>query len=154
MSISLQTLRRADSSGVGNGRKPMVVGLLAAALTIALAGCGGSETETATETAADSTTTTTTTTSAAADMAKTADCTAGNLSRIQADVSNATADYLLANESVNEFFTDLKGMDQEMITEKTNGYLDANPKVKDELSGIRQPLRDFKERCDVPMSGQ
>ncbi len=151
MSISLQTLRRADSSGVGNGRKPMVVGLLAAALTIALAGCGGSETETATETAADSTTTTT---SAAADMAKTADCTAGNLSRIQADVSNATADYLLANESVNQFFTDLKGMDQEMITEKTNGYLDANPKVKDELSGIRQPLRDFKERCDVPMSGQ
>lgn len=147
MSISLQTLRRADSSGVGNGRKPMVVGLLAAALTIALAGCGGSETQTA----ADSTTTTT---SAGADMAKTADCTAGNLSRIQAGVSNATADYLLANESVNEFFTDLKGMDQEMITEKTNGYLDANPKVKDELSGIRQPLRDFKERCDVPMPGQ
>lgn len=151
MSISLQTLRRADSSGVGNGRKPMVVGLLAAALTIALAGCGGSETQTATETAADSTTTTT---SAGADMAKTADCTAGNLSRIQAGVSNATADYLLANESVNEFFTDLKGMDQEMITEKTNGYLDANPKMKDELSGIRQPLRDFKERCDVPMPGQ
>lgn len=151
MSISLQTLRRADSSGVGNGRKPMLVGLLAAALTIALAGCGGSETPTATETAADSTTTTT---SAGADMAKTADCTAGNLSRIQAGVSNATADYLLANESVNEFFTDLKGMDQEMITEKTNGYLDANPKVKDELSGIRQPLRDFKERCDVPMPGQ
>lgn len=151
MSISLQTLRRADSSGVGNGRKPMVVGLLAAALIIALAGCGGSETQTATETAADSTTTTT---SAGADMAKTADCTAGNLSRIQAGVSNATADYLLANESVNEFFTDLKGMDQEMITEKTNGYLDANPKVKDELSGIRQPLRDFKERCDVPMPGQ
>ncbi len=147
MSISLQTLRRADSSGVGNGRKPMVVGLLAAALTIALAGCGGSETETAADSA-------TTTTSAGADMAKTADCTAGNLSRIQADVSNATADYLLANESVNQFFTDLKGMDQEMITEKTNGYLDANPKVKDELSGIRQPLRDFKERCDVPMSGQ
>ncbi len=151
MSISLQTLRRADSSGVGNGRKPMLVGLLAAALTIALAGCGGSETPTATETAADSTTTTT---SAGADMAKTADCTAGNLSRIQAGVSNATADYLLANESVNEFFTDLKGMDQEMITEKTNGYLDANPKVKDELSGIRQPLRDFKERCGVPMPGQ
>jgi len=142
MSISLQTLRRAGSSGVGNGRKPMVVGLLAAALTIALAGCGGSETQTAT------------TTSAGADMANTADCTAGNLSRIQAGVSNATADYLLANESVNEFFTDLKGMDQEMITEKTNGYLDANPKVKDELSGIRQPLRDFKERCGVPMPGQ
>ena len=147
MSISLQTLRRADSSGVGNGRKPMVVGLLAAALTIALAGCGGSETETAADSA-------TTTTSAGADMANTADCTAGNLARIQASVSNATADYLLANESVNEFFTDLKGMDQEVITEKTNGYLDANPKVKDELSGIRQPLRDFKERCDVPMSGQ
>lgn len=147
MSISLQTLRRADSSGVGNGRKPMVVGLLAAALTIALAGCGGSETETAADSA-------TTTTSAGADMAKTADCTAGNLARIQASVSNATADYLLANESVDKFFTDLKGMDQEVITEKTNGYLDANPKVKDELSGIRQPLRDFKERCDVPMSGQ
>jgi hemophore-related protein len=151
MSISLQTMRRAVRSGVGNGPKPMVVGLSAAALTIALAGCGGSETQTATESAADSATTTT---SAAADMAQTADCTAGNLARIQAGVSSATADYLLANDGVNEFFTDLKGMDQEMITEKTNGYLDDNPKVKDELSGLRQPLRDFKERCDVKMPGQ
>jgi heme-binding protein len=147
MSISLQTMRRAVRSGVGNCPKPMVIGLSAAALTIALAGCGGSETQTAADSA-------TTTTSAAADMAQTADCTAGNLARIQAGVSGATADYLLANDGVNEFFTDLKGMDQEMITEKTNGYLDDNPKVKDELSGLRQPLRDFKERCDVKMPGQ
>jgi len=133
MMLSLETVCRSVKR-----TKPVVVGMSAAALAIALAGCGGSDTETAaTESAA-------TTTSA---TAQAADCTAASLARVQAGVSTATADYLTANSEVNEFFTGLKGDDDATVAEKTERYLNDNPQVKDELSGIRQPVRDFKERC-------
>ena len=74
-------------------------------------------------------------------------CSAADLARVQAGVSTATADYLTANSEVNEFFTGLKGDDEATVAEKTERYLNDNPQVKDELSGIRQPVRDFKERC-------
>ena len=30
-------------------------------------------------------------------------------------------------------------------------YLDANPQVRDELTAVRQPAADFRERCNAPM---
>ncbi|MCH9642665.1 MAG: heme-binding protein [Actinomycetia bacterium] len=74
-------------------------------------------------------------------------CSAADLARVQAGVSTATADYLTANSEVNEFFTGLKGQDREVMKDNVQNYLDDNPQIKDELSGIRQPVRDFKERC-------
>ena len=44
-------------------------------------------------------------------------------------------------------FLMVKGDDDATVAEKTERYLNDNPQVKDELSGIRQPVRDFKERC-------
>jgi len=74
-------------------------------------------------------------------------CTAADLARISSGVSNATADYLTANPDVNAFFTGLKGQDPEMLRGNVENYLNSNPKVKDDLVGIRQPLAEFETRC-------
>lgn len=74
-------------------------------------------------------------------------CTAANLARISSGVSNATADYLTANNEVNTFFTSLKGQDSEMLRANVETYLNANLQVKDDLQGIRQPLAEFETRC-------
>jgi heme-binding protein len=74
-------------------------------------------------------------------------CTAADLARTASGVSNATADYLFAHPDVNAFFTGLKGQDRDAMRENTQNYLNANPAVKADLQGIRQPLVDFKGRC-------
>ncbi len=85
--------------------------------------------------------------SAAIAIAQPPNCSAADLSRVSSGVSNATADYLFIRQDVNAFFTGLKGQDPEVMKDNVQNYLNANPQVKDELSGIRQPLRDFKARC-------
>ena len=75
------------------------------------------------------------------------DCTAANLARISAGVSNATADYLTANPAVNAFFTGLKGQDSELLSRNVENYLASNTQVRDDLQGIRQPLAEFETRC-------
>lgn len=74
-------------------------------------------------------------------------CSAADLARISSGVSNATADYLFIRQDVNAFFTGLKGQDREVMKDNAENYLNANPQVKAELEGIRQPLTDFKSRC-------
>lgn len=74
-------------------------------------------------------------------------CTAADLARISGGVSNATADYLFTRPDVNDFFTGLEGQDDAMMRDTVQTYLDANPQVKSELQGIRQPLNDFRTRC-------
>ena len=85
--------------------------------------------------------------SAAIAAAQPPNCTAADLARVSSGVSNATADYLFARGDVNAFFTGLKGQDQDTLRNNVQTYLDGNPQVQEELSGIRQPLRDFKARC-------
>ncbi|MBU3706889.1 MAG: hemophore-related protein [Mycobacterium sp.] len=82
---------------------------------------------------------------AAADPAP--NCTAADLARISAGVSNATADFLFGRPDVNAFFTGLKGQDPEMLSGNVEDYLNANPQVRADLQGIRQPLADFETRC-------
>lgn len=76
-----------------------------------------------------------------------ANCTAADLARTASGVSNATADYLFNHPDVNDFFTGLRGQDRDAMSANTQNYLDANPSVKTDLQGIRQPLVDFKGRC-------
>jgi hemophore-related protein len=85
--------------------------------------------------------------SAAIAVAQPPNCTAADLARVSSGVSNATADYLFARPDVNDFFTGLKGQDREVLRDNVQNYLDANPQVKGELQVIRQPLSDFKTRC-------
>jgi hemophore-related protein len=65
-------------------------------------------------------------------------CTAADLAGTAAGVSASTSAYLFTHPDVNAFFTGLEGTPQ---------YLEANPQVKADLSGIRQPLTDLKTRC-------
>jgi heme-binding protein len=74
-------------------------------------------------------------------------CTAADLSRIQSGVSSATSDYLFTHPDVNAFFTGLKGQDRGVMRDNAQNYLNANPQVQGDLQGIRQPLDDFKARC-------
>nr|WP_255605558.1 heme-binding protein [Mycolicibacterium xanthum] len=75
------------------------------------------------------------------------DCTAADLARAASGVSNATADYLFTHPDVNGFFTGLKGLDEQAVRASTEDYLNANPQVRTDLQNIRQPLVDFRTRC-------
>jgi hemophore-related protein len=48
---------------------------------------------------------------------------------------------------VNWFYTSREGQPREDIRDDVRTYLDANPTVKADLTGIRQPLVDLKNRC-------
>ncbi len=74
-------------------------------------------------------------------------CTAGDLAQVASGVSAATSAYLFTHPDVNAFFTGLEGADHETIRGEVKTYMDANPVVKAELTGIRQPLIDIKNRC-------
>ena len=74
-------------------------------------------------------------------------CTAADLAFVAAGVSKATSDYLFSHPDVNYFFTSLEGQPREDIRDDVKTYLDANPQVKTDLTGIRQPLVDLKNRC-------
>jgi heme-binding protein len=83
-------------------------------------------------------------------------CTAADLAGVASGVSAATSAYLFTHPDVNFFFTSLEGQHRDDIRDDVQTYLDANPVVKAELTGIRQPLVDLKNRCgtapapDVP----
>jgi heme-binding protein len=75
------------------------------------------------------------------------DCTAADLARIQSGVSAATSDYMFTHPDVNAFFTGLKGQERDVLRNNAQNYLNANPQIQTDLQGIRQPLDDFKARC-------
>jgi hemophore-related protein len=74
-------------------------------------------------------------------------CTAADLAGVAAGVSASTSAYLFSHPDVNNFFTSLEGRPREEIRTEVQRYLDANPVVKGELTAIRQPLVDLKNRC-------
>jgi heme-binding protein len=74
-------------------------------------------------------------------------CTAADLAGVASGVSAATSAYLFTHPDVNFFFTSLEGQHRDEIRDDVQQYLDANPVVKAELTGIRQPLVDLKNRC-------
>ena len=74
-------------------------------------------------------------------------CTAADLAGVASGVSAATSAYLFSHPDVNWFFTSLEGVPREEVQDDVRAYLDQNPQVKAELTGIRQPLVDLKNRC-------
>jgi len=74
-------------------------------------------------------------------------CTAADLAGVAAGVSAATSAYLFVRPAVNDFFTGLEGTPRDTLRASVEQYLDANPSVRTDLAGIRQPLVDFKARC-------
>lgn len=82
-------------------------------------------------------------------VADDSNCTAADLAGVSSGVSSATRDYLFSHPDVNTFFTSLKGQPRSEISDDVQNYLNANPQVKTDLQGIRQPLVDFRSRCGV-----
>lgn len=74
-------------------------------------------------------------------------CTAADLAGVSAGVAAATSAYLFTHPDVNAFFTGLEGAPRDTLRPQIEQYLDANPQVRGELSAIRQPLVDIKNRC-------
>ncbi|MGV0851049.1 heme-binding protein [Mycolicibacterium phlei] len=80
-------------------------------------------------------------------------CTAADLANVMSGVSAATSQYLFAHPGVNAFFTGLKGKPRDQMTADIQGYMDANPQIRDELRAVRQPAADFRARCNVETPG-
>ncbi|WP_237572829.1 heme-binding protein [Mycolicibacterium lacusdiani] len=74
-------------------------------------------------------------------------CTAADLAGVASGVSASTSAYLFTHPDVNWFFTSLEGKEREEVRVEVDRYLNDNPQVKAELTGIRQPLVDLKNRC-------
>ena len=83
-------------------------------------------------------------------------CTAADLAGVASGVSASTSAYLFTHPDVNNFFTGLEGKNRDEVRVEVDRYLNDNPQTKAELTGIRQPLVDLKNRCgsspDVPVS--
>jgi hemophore-related protein len=74
-------------------------------------------------------------------------CTAADLAGVASGVSASTSAYLFTHPDVNWFFTSLEGLPRDEVRTQVQDYLNGNPQVKTELTGIRQPLVDLKNRC-------
>ena len=85
--------------------------------------------------------------SAATAMADEPNCTAADFAGVASGVSAASSAYLFTHPDVNDFFTGLHGKPRAEIKTAVADYFKANPQVKDEMTGIRQPLVDIKNRC-------
>jgi hemophore-related protein len=77
-------------------------------------------------------------------------CTTADMTGIMAGVSAAMSNYLFTHPDVNAFFTSLQGQSKAQIKTQTQQYLDANPQIRAELDGVRQPSTDFRARCGLP----
>ena len=79
-------------------------------------------------------------------------CSAADLEGVKAGVSAATSAYLFTHPDVNAFVSSMGGLSRAQVATKMKVYMAANPQVKDDMTGIRQPLVDLKDRCAAPPS--
>ncbi|WP_370517799.1 heme-binding protein [Mycolicibacterium sp. P9-22] len=84
---------------------------------------------------------------AAAEPIRPPNCTAADLAGIASGVAVATSAYLFTHPDVNEFLTGLHGRPHDDVPNATRIFFDDHPQAHTELSGIRQPLVDFRNRC-------
>jgi heme-binding protein len=74
-------------------------------------------------------------------------CSSADMSGVMTGVMAATTAYLYTHPAVNDFFTTLKGKSPEERKAALEAFVTANPQVRAELQGIRQPMTDFRNRC-------
>lgn len=66
---------------------------------------------------------------------------------VRTGVQFATSAYLFTHPDVNAFFSSLGGLPRDQVLARVKTYMAANPQVKADITGIRQPLLDIKNRC-------
>ncbi len=76
-------------------------------------------------------------------------CTAADLAQVSGAVGTGMGVYLFTHPEVNNFFTSLRGKPDDEVRAAVQDYMNANPQVEAEINGIRQPLKDLRERCDI-----
>lgn len=74
-------------------------------------------------------------------------CTAADLEGVKAGVDAATSAYLFTHQDYNWFVTSLEGLPKDQVSKQMKDYLNAHPDTKNDITGIRQPLVDLKNRC-------
>ena len=79
-------------------------------------------------------------------------CTPADLLGVISGVAASESVYLYTHPEVNGFFADFKSKPRSEIRAAIDAYMAANPEVKSDIDGIRQPVTDFKERCGVAVS--
>src|SRR5215207_6811153 len=77
-------------------------------------------------------------------------CTAADLAQASGTVGTAMGVYLFSHPDVNNFFTSLRGLPNEELRGRVQDYMNANPQAQSEINGIRQPLTDLRNRCELP----
>lgn len=77
-------------------------------------------------------------------------CSAADLEGVRAGVDASTSAYLFTHPDLNDYVTSLKGMSREQVSTKTQAWLAQHPQEQAEMTGIRQPLVDIKNRCAAP----
>ena len=78
-------------------------------------------------------------------------CTAADLAGVMSGVNVGMSSYLFTHPDVNAFFTSLKGKPRDQMRTDVQAYLDANQQVRDEITAVRQPAADFRDRCNAPV---
>ncbi len=81
-------------------------------------------------------------------------CTAGDVTAVMTGVSASLTAYLFTHPDVNDFFTSLQGLKKSDARQQTQDYLAANPQVRDEITAIRQPGVDLRNRCNIPLKAE
>ena len=77
-------------------------------------------------------------------------CSPADWAGVRSGVAAALSTYLFTHPPVNDFFATLKGQSRDQMQPQVQAYLDANPQVRTDLQGIKQPADDFLDRCDQP----
>jgi hemophore-related protein len=80
-------------------------------------------------------------------------CTAADLEGVRTGVQFATSAYLFTHPDVNAFFTSLAGVPRAQVLTRVKNYMAANPQTQSDITGIRQPLVDIKNRCGGQLPG-
>ncbi len=77
-------------------------------------------------------------------------CTTADMTGVMSGISAAMSAYLFTHPDVNAFFSSLQGLPKNQVRDQTEAYLTANPNVRADIESIRQPSRDFRDRCNLP----
>ncbi|MET0453652.1 MAG: heme-binding protein [Mycobacterium sp.] len=74
-------------------------------------------------------------------------CSAADLEGVKSGVDAATSAYLFSHPDYNYFVTSLEGLPKDQVSTQMKDYLNQHPDTKNDITGIRQPLVDLKNRC-------
>ncbi len=78
-------------------------------------------------------------------------CTAADITSVETGVAGSLTAYLFSHPDVNGFFTGIQGLPKQDAFNQTKNYFAANPTVKADIDGIRQPAIELRNRCNIPL---